>query len=632
MQKRRNTCDDDETQLPPLRHGLSLQHQHGSREQFVRQDHLHASNQVRLWNSGPVPLEPQQQHPSSSFYPNLEQNQSSTVPSQRFESVGGHHVLGMGHGRDACTLQLLPPLLEHHIPENTIMHQQRSSGHSTLQLPSTSMTFIQKGNTTSQKRKYSPTCGMEGEEYMNAVPCNETYDHTLQHAQSQIVVMEPSIELDLGPQINVQNIFPSAFTQSERRNTRYQPDHAFISSSSIRRPNAFSQGFMHAFGDSNNSSFASFGINNDHRQVKSELHQLNESKDSQNLTSSEANTETPASFKPLEISSMQSPLHVHALGRNSTPFIRDSPLLIHHEDSYGSVPSISSIPTSRQALIFSSNSSSKPLQSTKNCLHPSSTKIQSFPKQQHYDPISPNNVPKSAALLLLQEELYSQTASSQERVMGNQTSSSRASIDSNVISENTPSHHSHPPVIPTGISSSNNNTSHWNDHNFRVSFQQEKSSISQHQRSSSSSPHSNIQSLITSDTTHVVENRATITTPTEATITTPTKASVNQPEELGSPIILDLSNLPMTLSSGSSLYQQAPPPPKKKIKNFVNDGPWSQEEHERFMEGYRACGQNWKAISENYVKSRTRVQVHAHALKVLKNVHQEGSFPSFHVK
>ncbi|KAL9642132.1 hypothetical protein ABK040_007137 [Willaertia magna] len=89
-----------------------------------------------------------------------------------------------------------------------------------------------------------------------------------------------------------------------------------------------------------------------------------------------------------------------------------------------------------------------------------------------------------------------------------------------------------------------------------------------------------------------------------------------QPEK---PIILDLSRLPSTFDSTTS-ENFTVEKPKKKVKGFVNDGPWEPREHDAFMRGYKECGANWKIIADNYVKTRTRIQVASYAVKVLKNV------------
>jgi SHAQKYF class myb-like DNA-binding protein len=65
-------------------------------------------------------------------------------------------------------------------------------------------------------------------------------------------------------------------------------------------------------------------------------------------------------------------------------------------------------------------------------------------------------------------------------------------------------------------------------------------------------------------------------------------------------------------------------PESKKIKfittdrkaDGINDGAWSDKEHEDFLKGLEECGfGKWRAISEQFVKTRTRVQVASHAQK-----------------
>jgi len=48
----------------------------------------------------------------------------------------------------------------------------------------------------------------------------------------------------------------------------------------------------------------------------------------------------------------------------------------------------------------------------------------------------------------------------------------------------------------------------------------------------------------------------------------------------------------------------------------INDGPWTDQEHEDFLTGLKECGSGkWRDISEKFVKTRTRVQVASHAQK-----------------
>jgi SHAQKYF class myb-like DNA-binding protein len=53
---------------------------------------------------------------------------------------------------------------------------------------------------------------------------------------------------------------------------------------------------------------------------------------------------------------------------------------------------------------------------------------------------------------------------------------------------------------------------------------------------------------------------------------------------------------------------------KSNATAFINDGPWTEEEKERFLQGLRECGHGaWRTIAEKYVKTRTRVQVASYA-------------------
>ncbi|CAM9923221.1 unnamed protein product, partial [Pylaiella littoralis] len=42
---------------------------------------------------------------------------------------------------------------------------------------------------------------------------------------------------------------------------------------------------------------------------------------------------------------------------------------------------------------------------------------------------------------------------------------------------------------------------------------------------------------------------------------------------------------------------------------------WTKEEHDNFLEGIKACGRDWAAISGRYVPSRTVTQIRTHAQK-----------------
>ncbi|CAA7392055.1 unnamed protein product [Spirodela intermedia] len=56
------------------------------------------------------------------------------------------------------------------------------------------------------------------------------------------------------------------------------------------------------------------------------------------------------------------------------------------------------------------------------------------------------------------------------------------------------------------------------------------------------------------------------------------------------------------------------PPEDLRISN--NSGPWTEEEHKAFLEGLAEKGmRNWRAISSEFVKTRTTKQVMSHAQK-----------------
>ena len=48
--------------------------------------------------------------------------------------------------------------------------------------------------------------------------------------------------------------------------------------------------------------------------------------------------------------------------------------------------------------------------------------------------------------------------------------------------------------------------------------------------------------------------------------------------------------------------------------NF-NSGAWTEEEHDKFLKGYKQYGRRWKLISQLFVQTRSRSQVAAHAQK-----------------
>jgi len=49
-----------------------------------------------------------------------------------------------------------------------------------------------------------------------------------------------------------------------------------------------------------------------------------------------------------------------------------------------------------------------------------------------------------------------------------------------------------------------------------------------------------------------------------------------------------------------------------------NNGRWSKEEHEKFLEAVKLYGRNWRKV-QGYVGTRTSTQARSHAQKVLPN-------------
>ena len=50
----------------------------------------------------------------------------------------------------------------------------------------------------------------------------------------------------------------------------------------------------------------------------------------------------------------------------------------------------------------------------------------------------------------------------------------------------------------------------------------------------------------------------------------------------------------------------------------INNGAWSREEYEKFVEGYQTLGKRWKQIATHFVKTRNAVQVTSYGQKYLK--------------
>ena len=54
----------------------------------------------------------------------------------------------------------------------------------------------------------------------------------------------------------------------------------------------------------------------------------------------------------------------------------------------------------------------------------------------------------------------------------------------------------------------------------------------------------------------------------------------------------------------------------------INNGPWSREEFESFVQGYQTLGKRWKQIATHFVKTRNAVQVTSYGQKYLKEKKQ----------
>lgn len=54
----------------------------------------------------------------------------------------------------------------------------------------------------------------------------------------------------------------------------------------------------------------------------------------------------------------------------------------------------------------------------------------------------------------------------------------------------------------------------------------------------------------------------------------------------------------------------------------VSSGRWTKSEHQRFVEGLKLFGKDWKKV-EDYVGTRNGAQVRSHAQKFFKRLHRE---------
>ncbi len=59
---------------------------------------------------------------------------------------------------------------------------------------------------------------------------------------------------------------------------------------------------------------------------------------------------------------------------------------------------------------------------------------------------------------------------------------------------------------------------------------------------------------------------------------------------------------------------------KKQQHANIKRGKWTKSEHEEFLKGYQKYGNNWKKISEEYVPTRTKIQLASHAQKYFERI------------
>lgn len=60
------------------------------------------------------------------------------------------------------------------------------------------------------------------------------------------------------------------------------------------------------------------------------------------------------------------------------------------------------------------------------------------------------------------------------------------------------------------------------------------------------------------------------------------------------------------------------------LGNGKGQGRWTDEEHERFVEGLRMYGKDWQMV-EDHIGSRNSAQIRSHAQKFLSKMEKEGN-------
>lgn len=65
-----------------------------------------------------------------------------------------------------------------------------------------------------------------------------------------------------------------------------------------------------------------------------------------------------------------------------------------------------------------------------------------------------------------------------------------------------------------------------------------------------------------------------------------------------------------------------------KIEEGINEGKWTDEEHEKFVEGLKLFGKNWNLIRK-HVGTRTCPQTRSHAQKFFRKLEKTGEMEQF---
>lgn len=65
-----------------------------------------------------------------------------------------------------------------------------------------------------------------------------------------------------------------------------------------------------------------------------------------------------------------------------------------------------------------------------------------------------------------------------------------------------------------------------------------------------------------------------------------------------------------------------------RLEEGINEGKWTDEEHEKFLEGLKLYGKNWNMI-RTHVGTRTCPQTRSHAQKFFRKLEKQGELQEF---